>query len=124
MTKREKLGWIVVICALASAVLAFYFLRPKSNHRLEEVTRDVQANIRVGMNRSEVESLLTQRGIEHSYHSGVDKDGNPNMTRTEAGMIRGKPDLAIIRTDIQLLFRFDESEKLTSYSIREVFTGP
>jgi hypothetical protein len=122
MIKREKLGWILVICALASAVLAFYFLRPKSNHRLEEVTRDVQANIRVGMNRAEVESLLTQRGIEHSYHSGVDKDGNPNMTRTETGMVRGKPDF--IRTDIQLLFRFDESEKLTSYSIQQVFTGP
>jgi hypothetical protein len=111
MIKREKLGWILVICALASAVLAFYFLRPKSNHRLEEVTRDVQA-----------ESLLTQRGIEHSYHSGVDKDGNPNMTRTEAGMIRGKSDF--IRSDIQLLFRFDESERLTSYSIQEVLTGP
>lgn len=45
------------------------------------------------------------------------------MTRSEIGMVRGKPDAIGFRTDVQLIFRFDESEKLKEYSVKEVITG-
>ena len=124
MIQREKIGWIVIVVFLISCVAAYFLLEAKRDHRLEEINQDVQTNIRAGMTRSEVESFLTQRGIEHSYLSGIDTGGNLNMTRSEVGMVRGRPHGYGFRSDIQLMFRFDESEKLKEYSVQEVFTGP
>ena len=123
MIQREKLGWIVVLAFLAASIAVYFLLGSKPDHRLEEIKQDVQSNIHEGMSRYEVESFLTQRGIEHSYCSGINEVGNPNMTRSEVGMIRGKPDGIGFRTDVQLIFRFDESEKLKEYSVRQVITG-
>jgi hypothetical protein len=123
MIQREKLGWILVVAFLASCVAAYFLLGPKPDHRLEEIKQDVQSNIRAGMTRPDVESFLTQRGIEHSYFSGIDETGNPNMTRSEVGIVRGKPNAIGFRSDVQLVFRFDESEKLKEYSVKEVVTG-
>ncbi|MGA8145294.1 MAG: hypothetical protein WB987_15515 [Candidatus Acidiferrales bacterium] len=115
---------ILVLCTIAAGILAYYFLRPKPNHRLDAIKQDIQSKIRTGMTRAEVEPFLTQRGIEHSYFPDIDKSGNPHMSRSETGMIRGKSDGLGVRSDIQLTFEFDESEKLTKYPIQEVFTGP
>ena len=59
MIQREKLGWVLVVALLASGVAAYYLLRSKLDHRLEEIKQDVQSNIHAGMSRSEVESFLT-----------------------------------------------------------------
>jgi hypothetical protein len=123
MIQRERHSWSLVVVFLASCVAAYFLLGSKADHRLEEIKQDVQSNIRAGMTRSEVESFLTQRRIEHTYLSGIDETGNPNMTRSEVGMIRGKPNAIGFRSDVQLIFRFDESEKLKEYSVREVVTG-
>ena len=124
MIQREKLGWILVVAFLAAGVAAYFLLGSKLDHRLEEIKKDVQSNIHAGMSRSEVESFLTQRGIEHSYYSGIGESGDPNTTRSEVGMVRGKPDDIGFRTDVQLIFRFDESGKLKEYSVQKVITGP
>jgi hypothetical protein len=124
MMEREKLGWILVVAFLAAGVAAYFLLGSKPDHRLEEIKQNVQSNIHAGMSRSEVESFLTQSGIEYSYFSGIDEAGNPNMTRSEVGMVRGKTDGVGFRADVQLIFKFDESDKLKEYSVRKVFTGP
>ena len=125
MSHQKKLMWTFLGCALAVVVLACYVLRPRTKRALDEVSRDVRANIHTGMSLPEVESSLEQRRIEHSYFPGVDRSGTPNMTRTEAAMIRSKSTGPLgVRADIQLLFRFDESERLVEYSIQEVLTGP
>ena len=46
------------------------------------------------------------------------------MTRSEVGMVGGKPHGIGFRIDVQLIFRFDESEKVKEYLVREVITGP
>jgi hypothetical protein len=124
MIVRKKLGWILVLALIATGVAAYYLLRPHPDRQLEEIRRNVQANIRVGMNRSEVESFLSQMGIEHSYFPGIDKSGHPNLTRSEVGIVRGSPGALGIRSDVQVIFRFDESEKLAEYSVQEVVTAP
>ena len=113
----------MVVALITSCIAAYFLLGSKPDHRLEEIKQDVQSNIRAGMTRPEVKSFLTQRGIEHSYFSGIDETGNPNMTRSEVGMVRGKPNAIGFRGDVQLIFRFDESEKLREYSVKEVVTG-
>jgi hypothetical protein len=87
MIQREKIGWILVVVFLVSCVAAYFLLGSKPDTGLGEIKQDVQSNIHAGMSRSEVESFLTQRVIEHSYYSGIDEGGNPNMTRSEVGMV-------------------------------------
>jgi len=40
-------------------------------------------------------------------------------------MIRGVAKNWLVRTDIQIVFKFDDTDtKLVSYSVREILTGP
>jgi hypothetical protein len=77
----------------------------------------------VGSSRLEVTAYLDQRGIQHS-HIGEIKQF-PESNRTETAMIRNTAKSGLIRTDIQLVFKFDDTDtKLVSYSVREILTGP
>ncbi|HTV58231.1 MAG TPA: hypothetical protein VMJ93_05100 [Verrucomicrobiae bacterium] len=84
----------------------------------------MNANLHQGMSRAEVESFLNRQGIAHSYAAEKEGTKNPDRSPAEIAIIHGNPGFGIIRTDYQIRFNFDSSDRLTSFSVSEVFTGP
>jgi len=62
-----------------------------------------------------------QQSIPHSYMRESPVKGNEY---TEQALIRDSSHSLFIRGDIQLLFKFDDNDRLTKYSVKEIFTGP
>jgi hypothetical protein len=86
------------------------------------VEKDIRDHISVGTSRAEVESYLDQRGIQHSFVE--QSKGAPEFSRTEMAMIRGASRTRLVRGDTQILFKFDERDRLAHYTVQEIFTGP
>jgi hypothetical protein len=79
----------------------------------------------MGSSRADVEAYLDQRKIGGSYIRELKELPNYEHSHTEAAMIRDVSEGGIIRSDIQILFKFDDSDsKLVNYTVREILTGP
>lgn len=121
MKKRQfiiAVGTLVAIASLiALACLArvvYQQNRPWGRVTPAKVERDLQNHVPIGSTRAEVAAYLDSRGISHSTTSG---DREQAIMRDTAF---GSP----VHTDIEISFRFDERQKLTTYSVREINTGP
>ena len=68
-----------------------------------------------------MESYLDSQSIAHSY---LDDPKFPSERRVEFALIRGTSQSLLVRGDIQIRFRFDQSGRLLDYSVQELFTGP
>lgn len=111
-------GTLVVIASLiALACLArvvYQQNKPWGRVRPAKVERDLQHHVPIGSTRAEVAAYLDGRGIPHSATVG----------NGEQAMIRDTALGSTVRTNIEMIFSFDERQRLTSYSVREIYTGP
>jgi hypothetical protein len=88
----------------------------KPDQDVASTEKDLREHLPVGSPRSDVVAYLDRRGIEHSHIAA---------NQTEMSMIRGVAKNWLVRTDIQIVFKFDDTDtKLVSYSVREILTGP
>ena len=70
-----------------------------------------------------MDTFLNGRGIGHTYIGKL--DASTENSHMETALIRGTSHSALVRGDIQILFKFDAADsKLVSYTVREIFTGP
>lgn len=87
-----------------------------------KVGADLRDHLPPGSSRAAVTSYLDQRGIQHSF---IDQSKEtPAYNHTELAMIRGASRVQLVTADIQIIFKFDEHDRLLSHSVREIFTGP
>ena len=62
---------------------------------------------------------LDKEGIEHSQYLRSATEGN-----SINAMVRSKSRFKLVRTDFGIVFRFDDHDRLISYTVRPVHTGP
>jgi hypothetical protein len=114
------LGLVVLIGLVAGMV--YKARRAKTTVDVASVEKDIRDHLSVGTSRAEVESYLNQRGIQHSYVE--ESKGAPEYNRTELAMIREASRTRLVRGDIQIIFKFDDQDRLLRYSVKEILTGP
>lgn len=127
MKARMSKTWAILLIA----VLALGYGCNTMNNKItvSTVKSDIQAHLPIGSSTADVTAYLDQRKIPHSWlqKGEVLPDGKivtPN-SHTEQALIRGVQTNGMVRTDIQIDFKFDDSDsKLVSYTVREVYTGP
>jgi hypothetical protein len=111
-------GTLVAIASLiALAYLArvvYEQNRPWGRVTPAKVERELQKHVPIGSTRAEVAAYLDAKGIAHSAALG----------NREQAIMRDTALGSPVRTDIEMSFSFDERQKLTSYAVREIYTGP
>ena len=124
---RRALIMITVVVAVTVALLALTAtLRSRHVKRkpdIASVEKDIREHLPIGSSRSDVERFLDARAIGHTYTGKLDE--SPEYSHTEGALIRGSSQSGLVRGDIQILFKFDNTDsKLVSYMVSEIFTGP
>jgi len=121
--QRKRLVWIpvVVVAASVASLLSWRFVGRSRATPLEAVRKQLEQATPVGSSRSAVDTYLDSQSIPHSY---IRDSKSPSEGGVELALIRGTSKSLLVRGDIQIRFRFDESERLVSYSVQEGFTGP
>jgi len=110
-----KLYTTGAILLMITAVCGCWSSQTKPEQTVVGTEKVIREHLLVGSSRSDVGAYLDKRGIEHS-HIG---DG------TEIAVIRGGAKYAVVKTDIRVVFKFDDTDtKLVSYSVGEHLTGP
>ena len=124
----RKTVWVivglVVIAVVAAGAVALLHKRrvTAGGGSTATIDAELRANLPLGSSRADVESYLDKRAIQHSYVEN--STSMPKYNRTEFAVIRGSAGTQLIRRDIQILFKFDEHDRLTEYSATEIYTGP
>jgi hypothetical protein len=125
--RSKKALWILT-AALISAVVSsvvwsqvIFHSKPTRRVTVEDVLKQLQTNTPVGTSRSTVESYLDSQSMSHSY---IDDPKFPKERRVELAMVRDTSRSWLVRGDIVIRFRFDQSDRLLEYSAREILTGP
>jgi hypothetical protein len=122
MRKSLLITLAIVVLAIWVAGMIYNARRVRVTVDVASVEKDISDHLPTGASRADVESYLDKRGIQHSYIA--QSIGAPEYDRTESAMIRGASGTSLVRGDIQILFKFDDQDKLIHYSTREIFTGP
>jgi len=122
-----KTLWIFLglIGVLAVIVALFLIQAHKQNHvrtTIQEVDNDIRRHLLVGASREVVAAYLDQKGIGHTYVQ--ESKESPEYNHSEIALIRDASFRWPIRTDIQIIFRFDPQGKLRDFTAKEIFTGP
>jgi hypothetical protein len=122
MKKLTVIGSLVVILTIVAGALIYSTRRVSVIVSVADVERGIREHLSIGASRSQVESYLDERRIRHSYtdHSAAGTES----TRIESALIPDSSRTWLVRGDIQIVFKFDEQDKLTQYSVKEIFTGP
>lgn len=121
----KKTLWIAaVLVVLGGLVLACFHKRGtiRRSQTVANVERDLREHLAIGVPREQVESYLDRLHIQHSYVET--STSTPNYDRTEFALIPDSMQAGMVKGDIQILFRFDEHNRLASYSVKEIYTGP
>ncbi len=121
----RKLLWLAfALMVLASLVVGsmYRMRRVKAAGDVAKIEKDIHDHLPIGASRAEVVAYLDKRGIQHSYIG--ESQQTPEYRHTEMAMVRGTSRTWMVRGDVQVLFKFDESGNLASYLVKEIFTGP
>jgi hypothetical protein len=119
--------WIPLV-VVALALLGVYIFMRALDARLHvkvtagQLDREIRDKLPLGSSRSDVEAYLDQRGMQHSYMEGAGQGSE--YKHTEWAILRGASRSWLVREDIQILFKFDDNDKLVGYTVKELFTGP
>lgn len=122
MFKRYAVVALAVIVVLGALATVF---NQKTKYRVRvtatQVEEDIRAHLPIGSSREEVEAYLDRNQFPHTYvgNSPYEACGN-----CEVALVRDTAHSWLIRTDIQIYFKFDRAQKLASYSVQEINTGP
>lgn len=124
---KKMLLIAAVLVVLAALVLACFYKRynrttVRRSQTVANVERDLREHLAIGMPREQVESYLDRVHIQHSYVAV--SPSTLSYNRTEYALIPDSMQAGVVRGDIQILFRFDEQNLLTSYSVKEIYKGP
>jgi hypothetical protein len=117
--------WLAVILIILTALAAgtiHKIRQPKATTDFAQVERDIREHLPVGTSRTEVEAYLDQKEVPHSYTR--ESKEFPEYQHIEAAMIRGTSRTWLVRGDTQILFKFDNQDRLIDYKVQEIFTGP
>jgi len=105
----------------------------------EEIQRRLDEKLRKGVTPNEVLAVLNQLKVDHSDYLNrpvLDPDLVAQLDQVNAGgptYLNTRRIQAIVRDvkrnfpvseSIQLIFLFDEHDKLVKYELRSIFTGP
>jgi hypothetical protein len=125
--RQKKTQWALA-AVITAAVVSLGIWRLVQPHRTatqppttQDVTKQLERATPVGSSRKAVEIYLDSQLIPHSY---IDDSNSPKERRIELALIRDTSKSSFVRGDIQIRFRFDESDRLLDYSVQQVFTGP
>lgn len=119
--------WAIILTATLLVGCGCQTVKDKTT--VSTVENDIRSHLPIGSSKADVDAYLDQRKIPHSWvrKGQASPDGKiviPN-SHTEAALIRDVRMNGMVRTDIEIEFKFDDSDsKLVSYSVREVYTGP
>lgn len=119
MSKGFWIGSIFLVL-VGSAALAYRVRRAHRTMDVATVKQQISEHLPLGSSKEEVERYLDQRSLPHSYTGESPDDRYRN---TEAAIIPASKG-AIVRGDIQVIFKFNDQGQLASYTVRELFTGP
>ena len=125
--RQKNTIWILTAVITAALVGLWVWQRLKPHNTVTQtltvvgVRKKLEQALPVGSSRTRVETYLDSQSIPHSY---IDDSKSPNERRVELALIRSTSQSLLVRGDIQIRFRFDESGRLADYSVQEVFTGP
>ena len=101
----------VVVGILAIFVAATFRGRHvKRKTDVATIEKDIHDHVPMGSPRAGVEACLDQRKIGHSYVGILRGLPNYEYSHTEMAMIRDLWAKGIFRSDIQILFKFDDSD--------------
>jgi hypothetical protein len=117
--------WLTVILIILTGLavgMIYKIRRPKATADIAQVEKDIREHLPIGTSRTDVEAFLDQKGMPHSYTG--ESTQFPEYLHTEAAMIRGTSRSWLIRGDTQILFKFDNQDRLIDYKVQEIFTGP
>jgi hypothetical protein len=112
---------LIVLTGLAVGMI-YKIRRPKATTDIAQVERDIREHLPIGTSRTEVEAYLDQKRLPHWYTA--ESKQFPEYEHTEAAMIRGTSRSWLVRGDTQILFKFDNQDRLIEYKVQEIFTGP
>lgn len=116
MTGKTRLLVIavtVIAVAACSAVWVHGLSKKKVSLTDQQAREILDRELPLGTSRSKVKEFLEHKGWSHSDEG----------SKTYA-LVRDASHTFIVRTDIQIRFLFDSEEKLVSYEIKDLFTGP
>ena len=122
-----KLAWIL-LTVIGVICLSLWILNRHLNARsyvrttAAQVDREIRGQLPLGTSKAEVEAYLERKAIPHSWTQ--ERAAGAEHRNEEIGMIRGTSVRGLIETSLQLSFKFDDQSRLTSYSIKELYTGP
>lgn len=107
----------IFICFWMLVTFHSYWIRSKQNAEYEHLRSQIQTHVPLGSSEAKVKLFLDTEGIENSLL------GQRGEERIVA--IKRKTTVDIIFTnDIRCVFVFDASKKLTSYTMKNISTGP
>lgn len=122
MRRTLWLAIILIILTGLAVIMIDTMRQPKGTTDIAQIERDIREHLPVGTSRTEVEAFLDQKAMLHSC-TGESKQF-PEYEHTEAAMIRGTSRTWLVRGDTQILFKFDNKDRLIDYKVQEIFTGP
>jgi hypothetical protein len=124
---RRVLITIAVVVGIPAIFVAATFRGRQVKRKTDVATieKDIHDHVPIGSPRAGVEACLDQRKIGHSYVGILRGLPHYEYSHTEMAMIRDVWAKGIFRSDIQILFKFDDSDsKLVKYTVQEIVTGP
>lgn len=114
-------GVAAVSCFVGAVWLDIHRVKPYVRITKDQVASDVRQHLPLGSSRKQVEEFLGSKGIEHSYVP--ESPDMPEYSNADMCLIRDAAHTWFIRTDIQLVFSFDNQERLNKIVIKEINTG-
>jgi hypothetical protein len=124
--RRALITVAVVVVTMASlSAVACRGSHVKTKTDVAAVEKDIREHLPIGSSRAEVATFLDQRKILHSYIGELKDLPNYENAHTETAIIPDVAEKGIFKSDIQILFKFDDTDtKLVRYSVREIVKGP
>lgn len=114
--KRKVLFLSVGLLAIVLAVVILFVPIRRSEMTVKQLQALVEKRLPPGSSSAEVESILKEIGLQYSAGIKTKNVINASLLGTSRSLL--------VEGSIFAVFTFDESGKLLSYKIDEVFTGP
>src|SRR5690348_11209379 len=111
MRRSLWLTLTLIILATLTAVMAYRIRQANATTKAAaELVIEIREHLPIGTSRSEVEAYLDRKGVPHSYIP--DLKGSPEYQHTEMAMVGGTSRTWLVRGDTQLLFKFNNQDRL------------
>jgi hypothetical protein len=123
---KPTLAVIAAVLGLAALglVIAWQNRQVRPGTDIASVEKDIQQHLPIGSARAQVTAYLDERKISHGYTSKLKELPDYRYKHTEIAIIRDASRKGLFRTDIQIVFRFgDSDERLVGYSVKYIVKG-